>query len=77
MVNMGKKHLKSLCVKNKTLNGLLSLLGYSNLDYCVKIRPYINSEDSLISLFENDLTSELIVCLGPFYNELFIGSQLL
>lgn len=63
MIDMCKEHLKSLCVENETFNGLLSLLGYSYLNDCIKIGSYINSEDSLISLFKNDLTTQFIVSL--------------
>lgn len=77
MVNVSKEHLQSLRIKNEALNGLLGLLCHSDLDNCIEVGSYIDSEDSLVSLFENDLTSQLIVCLRPFDNEFLIWSQLL
>lgn len=57
MIDMCKEHLKSLSIKNETFNGLLSLLGYSYLNDCIEIGSYVYSEDSLISLFKNNLTA--------------------
>lgn len=57
VIYMREYHLKSLCIEDKTLMGLLIIIRNTHLNDSIQIRPYGYPEYPLVSLFQYNLAS--------------------